>query len=106
MRNRKVWVGVGFFSMLCLLLATGCGSLPHCPDLNKENNPKLDPNLKVNYVIEVNNEGFLLNLKPGQNRRPITSRQELAQYLNTTIFREFQKSGKQKLLVFVHGGLN
>ncbi len=65
-----------------------------------------DPNLIDQHVIELNADGILLDLRPGQKRRPLAIRNEASGYLQTNIFGGFEKSGKKKLLLFVHGGLN
>src|SRR5258705_4518976 len=89
------------------LLLTGCQSLPPCASIKANGRkPKLDPELLSQHVIEVNADGFLLDLRPRRKPRAIQSRQQLKAYLEDTIFAAFEKSGKQKLLLFIHGGLN
>jgi pimeloyl-ACP methyl ester carboxylesterase len=65
-----------------------------------------NPDLPSQHVIEVSNEGFLFDLRPGQHHHPITTGGELDQYLQSTLLKAFLASGKEKLLLFVHGGLN
>jgi pimeloyl-ACP methyl ester carboxylesterase len=97
----------GLFALITSLLGFGCTSVRHCDEPEHPvRGPKPSPALKTNYVLEVNNQGFLLDLRPGKKRHPITSREGLADYLRTNVFAGFAHSRKSKILLFVHGGLN
>src|SRR5258705_7472008 len=91
----------------CLLFAVGCQSLPHCPPANPETSKAPpSPNLTNQHVLELSAEGFLYDLRPGRRHRLITNRFELSDYLQATVLGAMARINKQKLLLFVHGGLN
>ena len=59
------------------------------------------------HVLEVDSQGFLFNLRStDRTRQVIKTREDLTDYLKTNVFAGFQASGKKKLMLFVHGGLN
>jgi hypothetical protein len=89
-----------------LLFFMGCRSLPHCsPSTASGKTLSKNPELLSRHVIELNASGFLVD-QHSEHLRAITNQQGLAEYLQTNIFDAFEKSGKKKLLLFVHGGLN
>jgi hypothetical protein len=96
--------------LLCLFLipVLGCRTLPHCSTTPVgEKKPIVDPILLSRHVLEVNSQGFLYDLRSTNHLpRVIKTREDLTDYLKTNVFAGFQQSGKKKLMLFVHGGLN
>jgi pimeloyl-ACP methyl ester carboxylesterase len=90
-----------------LLLVSGCRSLQHCDSpAAAARKPVIDSALLCRHVIEVNPEGFLVDLRPQANGRVIKTPEELSYYLQSTIFEGLRKSRMSRVLLFVHGGLN
>ena len=59
--------------MLLVLFATGCHSLPRCHEAVQEKTPRATVKaLESQHVIEVNANGLLYDLRPGQGHRLIT----------------------------------
>jgi pimeloyl-ACP methyl ester carboxylesterase len=93
--------------LLLVFIAAGCQSLRHCdpaPSVKRKGPP--DPNLLSYHVIQVNADGFLLDLRPGAKAQPITDPPQVEAYLQGSLFKGFRESGKSKVLLFVHGGMN
>src|SRR5262245_50371307 len=90
------------------MLTGGCGSLPPCSRCPEASRPKQPPhsNAASHHVIELNADGFLFDQRPGHSHARIRGREEVARYLDETVFTGFSQSGKKKILVFIHGGLN
>src|SRR5260221_3675813 len=98
---------IGFLALMTLVLGAGCRSLPHSAPPNHSGAERMhDPKLLSQHVIEVNGEGFLLDQRSGKGRAVITDPEESERYLLETVLDGFQRSGKKKILLFVHGGLN
>jgi len=103
--TRAHWLAA--FGLGCLFFTVGCQSLPHCPPENPEASKAApSPNLTNQHVLELSAEGFLYDLRPGHRHRLITNRFELSDYLEATVLGAMARTNKQKLLLFVHGGLN
>jgi len=98
---------IGIGAIAAMLLTLGCKSLPRCESASgTAKKPGRDSSLPCRHVLEVNSVGFLLDLRPHSKGGAITNFHTLTNYLETTVFDGFRKSGKQKMLLFVHGGLN
>jgi pimeloyl-ACP methyl ester carboxylesterase len=97
---------LALFLGVLMICSTACqSSLPHCPTAIVKHVPDQDiTTLTSEHVLSVNADGFLENLL--QNSRIIKKRDELNAYLEQTVWQGFKNSGKQKILIFVHGGLN
>jgi hypothetical protein len=101
LRKFPLWV------IVALLPVLGCRTLPHCTSLAADKKPVVDPVLLSRHVLEVDSQGFLFNLRStDRTRQVIKTREDLTDYLKTNVFAGFQASGKKKLMLFVHGGLN
>src|SRR6185436_2891123 len=97
-------VGLG---LPLLWFTTGCHSLPHCNPEAKEKAPaSLVKSVESQYVIEVNGNGLLYDLRPGAGHRLIKGATAVTNYLEQTIWAGFKQSGKTNILLFIHGGLN
>src|SRR5580765_6188087 len=95
-------------SIAFLLLATGCRSLPRCPESKgRHDTTRID--LKANQpfnVIELDADGTMYDLRPTNSHSQLPGFRGVTNYLGNTIWRGFRESGKTNLLIFVHGGMN
>jgi hypothetical protein len=93
---------------LALCVATGCKSLPRCPETKpKQKTGRI--NLKANEpfnVIELDGNGLMYDLQPTNSHRRLRRSQGVTNYLSDTIWKGFRNSGKTNLMIFVHGGMN
>ena len=97
----------GWWLCFILLLGPGCRTLPHCASMSSEKKPVVDPVLLSRHVLELDSQGFLFDLRSTNHpSRVLKNREDLTEYLRTNVFAGFQQSGKKKLMLFVHGGLN
>ena len=89
------------------VLSGSCSSLPSChPTVGEPGRGTKSPELVSYHVIELNADGFLYDLRSGKPKVVITDGRAVQDYLEQTVFKGFRESGKTRMLVFVHGGLN
>jgi hypothetical protein len=89
--------------LIGVALVSGCASMRQCPVTPGSAAPA--PTVKSDHVIELNADGFLVNLTNRQHQ-VIRKQQQAEEYLNATIFAGLQRSGRTNILLFVHGGMN
>src|SRR5207249_1938078 len=107
MTKRHFLLSLCSAASLFALVTTGCHSLPRCHEAVQEKTPRAKVKaLESQHVIEVNANGLLYDLRPGQGHRLITDATGVTNYLQQTIWAGFKQSGRTNLLVFIHGGLN
>src|SRR5690349_4104691 len=102
--RKNLWCVGAILAFAILLLATGCKSLPRCP----ETKPKQKTDLKKNQpfnVIELDADGKIYDLWPTNAHRQLPGAGHVTNYLSETIWQGFKDSGKTNLLIFVHGGM-
>jgi len=103
--NAFNWLSLNWLVLVAFQF--GCSSLPRCrPHGGPETKAPPDPNIESYHVIRVNSDGFLIDLRPHNHQALIKDRAAAQEYLEETLFAGFAKSGKKKILLFVHGGLN
>jgi pimeloyl-ACP methyl ester carboxylesterase len=98
---------LALFLGILMICCTACQSaLPNCATANVKQYPEQDvkKQLTSEHVLSVNANGFLENLR--EDGQIIKKPDELKSYLEQTVWQGFKKSHKQKILIFVHGGLN
>ena len=90
-----------------IFLTAGCASLPRCTQTaGVKKTTKPPPDVVSQHVIQINADGFVLDLRPNKNSTVITEGGKVKEYFNETIFPAYAASGKKKIMLFVHGGLN
>ncbi len=98
---------VQMISLGIAVLSGSCSSLPSChPTVGEPGRGPKSPELVSYHVIELNADGFLYDLRSGKPKVVITDGRAVQDYLEQTVFKGFRESGKTRMLVFVHGGLN
>jgi len=106
--RKNLWLQVAAVGALALCLATGCGSLPRCPE-SKARRETTRIDLKTNEplnVIELDADGTMYDLRPTHAHSQLPGSGGVTNYLADTIWKGFRDSGKTNLLIFVHGGMN
>lgn len=107
MRKNLCWQAAALAGV-ALFLATGCESLPHCPETNAgRKTSKVDLEAEEPFhVIELDGNGMMYDLRPTSGHAKLPGPAAVTNYLTTNIWEHFKSSGKTNILVFVHGGMN
>src|SRR5258708_566928 len=107
MRTKTFWRILQPVWLCIVILATGCRSLPRCPETigPKLSSSALDA-LAPEHVIELNADGLLYDLRPNQHHHLLKTEADVTNYLAVTLGAGFNQSGLTQMMVFVHGGMN